>query len=45
MWKGCIKGEHTVALVHGDDIAIGGERSVVAFFIEMMSRDPEGSDR
>ena len=29
VWKGCIKGEqHTEATVHGDDITIGGERSV-----------------
>ena len=34
MWKGCIKGEHIVAVVHGDDITIGGERSAVAFFIK-----------
>ena len=27
-WEGCIKGEHIVATVHGDDITIGGERSV-----------------
>ena len=34
MWKGSIKGEH---IVHGDDITIGGERSVVEFFIKMIS--------
>ena len=41
MWKGCIKGEHIVAIVHGDDIAIGGERSVVEFFNKLISRKYE----
>ena len=35
---GCIKGEHTVAIVPGDDITVGGERSVVEFLIKMRSR-------
>ena len=25
VWQGCIKGEHLVPTVHGDDITIGGE--------------------
>ena len=29
VWQGCIKGEHNVATVDGDDITIGGERSAV----------------
>ena len=32
-WQGCIKGEHVVATVHGDDITIGGEGSAVEFAI------------
>ena len=28
-WQVCIKGEHIVATVHGDEITIGGERSAV----------------
>ena len=27
VWQGCIKGEHVVATVHRNDIAVGGERS------------------
>ena len=41
VWKGCIKGEDVVATVHGDDITIGGERSVVELFIRMISRKCE----
>ena len=41
VWKGCIKGEHIVATVHGDDITIGGERSAVELFTNMMSRKYE----
>ena len=37
VWKGCIKGEHVVATVRGDDITIVGERSALEFFIRMMS--------
>ena len=29
VWQGCIKDEHFVTTVHGDDITICGERSVV----------------
>ena len=36
VWQGCIKGKHVVATVHGDDITIGGERSVVEFLIKMI---------
>ena len=32
-WRGCIKGEHIVAILHGDDITVGGEGSVVEFLI------------
>ena len=32
VWQGCIKGEHPVATVHGDDITIGGERSAAELF-------------
>ena len=38
MWRGHIKGVHIVATVHGDDIAIGGERSAVEFLIRMTSK-------
>ena len=41
VWKSCIKSEHSVAIVHGDDITIGGERSVVKFLIKMISRKYE----
>ena len=41
VWQGRIKGEHIVATVHGDDITIGGERSVVEFFIKKRSRKYE----
>ena len=42
VWKGCIiKGEHIVATVHGDDITIGGERSVVELLIRKISRKYE----
>ena len=34
-------GKHTVATVRGDDIAIGGERSVVEFLTKMMARKHE----
>ena len=39
--QGCIKGNHMVATVHGDDITIGGERSVVELLINMTSRKYE----
>ena len=46
--RGCIKGEHTVITVHGDDIATGGERSAVEVLhqkdIEKV-RNQEASDR
>ena len=38
VWKDCIKGEHMVATVHGDDITVGGERSAVEHPIQMTSR-------
>ena len=38
VWQGCIKGWHIEATVHGDDITTGGKRSVVEFFIKMVSR-------
>ena len=38
VWQGCIKGKHIVATLHGVDITIGGERSVVEFLIKMRSR-------
>ena len=41
VWKGCIKGAHIVENVHGDDITIGGERSVVDFLNTMRSRKYE----
>ena len=41
LWQGCIKGEHIVATVLGDDITTGGERSVVEFLIKMISRKYE----
>ena len=41
VWHGGIKGEHIVATVHGDDITIGGDLPVVAFFMKMMSRKYE----
>ena len=41
VWKGCIKGEHIVAIVHGYDITIGGERSVVESLIKMISKKYE----
>ena len=41
VWKGCIKSEHSMATVHGDDITIGEERSVVKFLIKMSSRKYE----
>ena len=37
----CIKGEHIVATVRGDDITIGGERSAVELLIKMISRTHE----
>ena len=33
----CTKGKHVVATVHGDDITIGGERSVVEILIKIRS--------
>ena len=33
MMQGCIKGEHVVGTVHGDDITIGGEGSAVELTI------------
>ena len=36
-----VKGEHSVAMVHGDDITMRGERSVVEFIIKMISRKYE----
>ena len=47
LWKGCIKGEQIVATLHGEDITIGGEPSVVEFVIENVMngvRDKEASD-
>ena len=41
VWHGCIKGEHLVATVRGDDITIGGERAAVELFIKMISRTYE----
>ena len=41
VWQGCIKGEHIVATVHGDDITIGGERSAVELLIKMIPRKYE----
>ena len=41
VWKGCIKVQHIVATVHGDDITISGVRSVVELFIKMISRKYE----
>ena len=41
LWQGCIKGKHTVATVHGDDITLGGKRLVVEFLIIMVSRKYE----
>ena len=41
VWQGCIKDEHIVATVHGDDNTIGGERSAVEFVIKMISRKHE----
>ena len=41
VWRGCIKGEDTVATVHGDDITVGGERSAVELFIKMISKRHE----
>ena len=41
VWRGCIKGEHVVATVHGDGITIGGERKVVEFLIKKISRKYE----
>ena len=38
VWRGCIKGEDVAAIVHGDDITIGGERSAVKVFIKTISR-------
>ena len=48
VWQSCIKGEHIVATVHGDDITIGGGRSAVELCIKMTSRkirDQETGDR
>ena len=41
VWRGCNKGGHIVATVHGEDITIGGERSVVEFLIKMISKKYE----
>ena len=41
VWQGCMKGEHIVSNVHGDDITIGGERSAVELLIKMSSRKYE----
>ena len=41
LWKGCTKGEHIVAIVHGDDISNGVERSAVQLLIKMISRTHE----
>ena len=41
VWQGCINVKHIVATLHGDDITIGGERSVVEFLIRMTSRKHE----
>ena len=38
VWRGCIKGKDTVATVHRDDIAVGGERSTVELLIKMISK-------
>ena len=38
VWGGCIKGEDIVAIVHGDDITIGGQRSAVELLIRMISK-------
>ena len=38
VWQGCINGKHIVTTVHGDDITIGGERSVVELLLKMISR-------
>ena len=40
----CVERPHqvarsAVATVHGDDITIGGQRTVVEFFIKMISRE------
>ena len=47
--KDCIKGEHVVVTVHGDDIKIDGERSAVEFLIKNEKkkkiRDQETCDR
>ena len=39
--QGCIKGEHVVATVHGDDITICGESLAVELLIETISRKYE----
>ena len=36
VWQGCIKGEHTAATVHEDDITIGGKRPAVEFLIKVI---------
>ena len=41
MRQGCIKGEHIVSTVHGDDITIGGERSAVELLFKLISRKYE----
>ena len=41
LWQGYIKSKHIVATVHGDDITLGGKRSVVEFFSKMISRKYE----
>ena len=46
VWRGRIKGEDIVAIVHGDDITIGGQRSAVESLIKMISKtDLEKSGR
>ena len=41
VWQSCMKGKHIVATVHGDNMTIGGERSVVELLIKMVSRKSE----
>ena len=41
VWQSCIKGEHIVATVNGDDITSGGERSAAEPLIKMISRKYE----
>ena len=41
VWRGHIKGEDIIAIVHGDDITIDGERSAVGSLIRMISNKYE----